>query len=102
VERIESTDDSEFKEVTYYGIFKAMKEISESFIEHTQASKLIMEKNTEYMIDTEEEQRYVIVTNYKMWEELKALQCNRINVQPPFIEELVQVIVEVRSLFYLY
>jgi hypothetical protein len=33
---------------------------SESFMEYTQASKLIMEKIEEYMIDSEEEQRYFI------------------------------------------
>jgi hypothetical protein len=35
VERIDSMDDSEFKEVVYYGIFKAMKKKSESFMQHT-------------------------------------------------------------------
>jgi maleate cis-trans isomerase len=73
-------------------------------MEHTQASKLVMEQITEYMIDgeEEEEQHDVIVTKDKIWEELKVLQCNRINVQFPFIKEVVQVILEVRSLFYLY
>jgi hypothetical protein len=102
VERFGSMDDSEFKEVAYCGIFKAMKKHSESFMEHTQASKLIMEKNAENMIDSEEDQLYFIGNHDKMWEELKALQCGRINVQFPFIEEVVQVVVEVRSIFYLY
>jgi hypothetical protein len=43
-----------------YGIFKAMKKNSESFIEHTQTSKLIMEQIAEYMIDSEEVKRYFI------------------------------------------
>jgi hypothetical protein len=36
--------DAEFKEFVNYGIFKAMKKHSESCMEHTQASKLIMEQ----------------------------------------------------------
>jgi hypothetical protein len=47
--------DAEFKEFMNYGIFKAMNKNSESCIEHTQASKLIMEQISEYMIDGEEE-----------------------------------------------
>jgi hypothetical protein len=54
------------------------------------------------MIDGKEEQKDVILTKDNMWEELKVLQRNRINVQFPFIEDMVQVIVEVWSTFYLY
>jgi hypothetical protein len=68
-------------------------------MEHTQASKLIMEQIAEYVIDAEEEQRYFIGNHNKMWEELRALQRNIINVNFPFIEEVVQFIVEVRSIF---
>jgi hypothetical protein len=36
VERVDSMDDYEPREVAYYGIFKAMKKNSEIFMEHTQ------------------------------------------------------------------
>jgi hypothetical protein len=59
-------DDFEFKEVAYYGISKEMKKNSESLMEHTHASQLIVGKIEEYMIDTEKEQREFIVTHDKM------------------------------------
>jgi hypothetical protein len=101
VEIIDSMD-AEFKEFMNYGIFKAMQKNSESFMEHTQEKTLIMEKNSEYMIDSEEEKRYFFANQEKMGEEPEALQRNIISLHFPFIEEVVQVVVEVRSTFYLY
>jgi hypothetical protein len=87
--------DAKLKAFVNYGIFKAMNKNSESCIEHTQASKLIMEQIAEYMIDGEEEQQDFILTKDKMWKELKVFQRNKINMQFIFINEVVQVIVEV-------
>jgi hypothetical protein len=45
--------DAEFKEFMNYGIFKAMKKNSESFMEHTHAIKAHHGHIAEYMIDGE-------------------------------------------------
>jgi hypothetical protein len=101
VERIEAMG-AEYKEFANYGIFKAMNANRESCLEHTQVSKLIMEKIAEYMIDEVEELHVFSVPKENIWEELTKLQLNRSNLQFNFIEEVVQVVLEVRSLLYLY
>jgi hypothetical protein len=66
-----------------------MKKTSESFMEHKQASKLVMEQIVDYKIDGEDEQRDLILPRHNIWEELKSLQCKIILILYPFIEEVV-------------
>ena len=88
--------NAEFYILMSYGIFMAIQKPSELRMTQAQARKIIMHGIAEYMIDT----KYVGARTEEIWEDLDALQRNRINIQFSFIEEVVQVIAEMRSLFF--